>query len=552
MVAPRRKGRLGALASLAVVALCLGLYFSATSAPSSSSAQLESLNLRSMSLGNGSFIGATATFSAATFSLATSTPIDALQSVADAPPLSSHEVFGFAPYWALHSATSFDVSGYSTIAYFSIGVNANGTLDKSDAGWAGFESQQFVNLINRAHSAGDRVVLTASCFTQGSLNTLTHSPQAQQTLAASLVTAVKSKNLNGVNIDFEGQGSGDRAGLVALMDTVTSALHGVDPHWQVTMDTYASSAGDSAGFYDIENLKSVVDGFFVMAYQLNVASKSSTPSILTDQTFPLATTIAQYAAVTAKKVILGLPTFGYSWPTAGDAMGEPALGAASIITAGNEISSGHPVYWDPYTQTAWSSYLTNGQWYQAYFMDPNALYQVAKRASNAGLSGVGMWAMGDDNNIPDFTQALDGNALVTKFSDLGPVASPAKVRNKALKIPTVKSPSEHSSVTVNNPRNDLYTGVFDTKSYSLKLLAMKFPTTKDVEIGTLSGFSTNNPTLTCLETGASLSVWKVRTNTKRYLVMATTPGDCSDEAFALETTTPLVPATPNVTAVKNS
>ena len=41
-----------------------------------------------------------------------------------------------------------------------------------------------MDLVNRAHAAGDRVVLTVNCFDQTALDHLTADPTAQATLAA--------------------------------------------------------------------------------------------------------------------------------------------------------------------------------------------------------------------------------------------------------------------------------------------------------------------------------------------------------------------------------
>ena len=57
--------------------------------------------------------------------------------------------------------------------------------------------------------------------------------------------------------------------MTNLITQVSNQLHAVNPHWQVTVDTYASSAGDPNGFYDVPAIAPAVDGFFVMAYQLN-------------------------------------------------------------------------------------------------------------------------------------------------------------------------------------------------------------------------------------------------------------------------------------------
>ena len=263
---------------------------------------------------------------------ATSSPAPAPASVATAAPLASHEVFGFAPYWTLDQSTTYDVAGSTTIAYFAVGINPDGTLDESGSGWNGYESQDLVNLIDRAHAAGVRVVLTVNDFDQQSLDQLTSSPTAPATLAQALIGAVEAKDLDGVNLDLEGDGSADQAGLTNLVGQVSTALHQVNPHWQVTMDTYASSAGDPNGFYDIPALANVVDGFFVMQYSPNLSGSAQATSPLTSSLFNDVTTAGQYAAaVPASKVILGAPLFGLDWPTNGDTLTAVATGPVTDL-----------------------------------------------------------------------------------------------------------------------------------------------------------------------------------------------------------------------------
>lgn len=492
------------------------------------------LRLGTTSIGNKAIDSNYQSMNLGTLSHTNALPTPTPTAVAHESPISSHEVFGFAPYWALHEESTFDVSGYSTIAYFSIGINANGTIDQSDNGWRGFESQQFVDLVNRAHRAGDRVVLAVSCFTQSSLDSLTSTSSAQQRLANEIVTLIRSKNLDGVNLDLEGEGGADRSGLVRLASTVSTSVHGQDPYWQVTLDTYASSAGDPSGFYDIAALSKVVDGFFVMAYQFNMTAHGGTPSMLTDQQYPLATTIAQYGAVAPTQTILGLPTFGYAWPTSGGDLGDPSVGGASIITSGLEYSSGHPVYWDSYTQTAWSSYQETGQWYQAFFEDPTSLFSIAKRAIEGGLAGTGMWALGDDGNMASFTEALDGNAPVVKDLVLGPVStSVGESHHRVPRQPTTPTTEVHVHVTYVNPRTENYSGVYNDAPYALKLLEPKAPTSSAHLVGEVTTFSTDNESLACLSQGVPLQVWQVKTNSSRLLVTSTYPGDCASEAFEL-------------------
>jgi hypothetical protein len=393
------------------------------------------------------------TSSTAVLAAATVPPAPAPPSLADAPPLRPHEVFGFAPYWTLAQSAGFDVSQISTIAYFSIDINADGTLDDSGPGWNGYQSQEFANLITRAHAVGDRVVLTATDFDQSSLTQLTSSPTAPATLSKALVAAIQAKNLDGVNLDLEGTGSADQAGLTNLVTQVSAALHGVNPNYQVTMDTYASAAGDPDGFYNIPALAPAVDGFFVMAYQLNLQSTGSALSPLTSSMFSEKTAIDQYiAAVPAAKVILGMPFFGIDWPTSNGTLSAQATGPATTVTYGQVIASGHPIYWDATTQTAWTSYLVGTQWHESFFEVPSSLYDAAQLAASSGLGGMGIWALGMDDNDPTLLSALRGFSPAVKSYSTGPVT-------------TTTSPTT-STTTTTAPPGSTTTGSTSTASSS--------------------------------------------------------------------------------------
>ncbi len=316
----------------------------------------------------------------------------------------------------------------STLAYFSVGINANGSLNESGAGWNGYESQALSTLITRAHAAGKRVVLTVNDFDQPSLNALTSNPTAATTLSKALVGAIEAKNFDGVNLDLEGAGSADQAGLTALVTTVSNTLHWVNAHWQVTMDTYASSAGDPGGFYNISALAGAVDAFFVMEYSPNIAAPAQAGSPLTSSLFSDLSTVEQYtAAVPADKVILGTPLFGVDWPTTGNTLSDTATGPATTQPESQIVGSGHPLYWDPVTDTAWTAYQVGAQWHETFYDDPTSLYQIAHLARSYGLSGVGAWALGMEGNNPTVVSALDGVLPAVHYATPGVPSTTATV-----------------------------------------------------------------------------------------------------------------------------
>jgi hypothetical protein len=494
-------------------------------------------------------------------------------SVTTEPPLKAHEVFGFAPYWALPDESEFDLKGLTTVDYFSLGINPDGTIQQSGAGWEGYESQDFIDLIDNAHAAGDRVVITVNDFSQSSLDQLTSSETAPQELAESILFLVKAKALDGVNLDLEGEGSGDQGGLSNLVKVVSQTLKSANSDYQVTMDTYASSAGDAAGFYNIPDLSQYVDGFFVMAYQLNLQAASGDGSPLTSSMFSNQTAVFQYVnAVPASKVILGLPFFGYDWPTSNGTLDAQPDGGPSVVTYGQEVSSGHPIYWDSVTDTAWTSYQVGRQWHEAYFENPESLYMAAELAQNNGIAGVGIWALGmDGNNDQAMVSALDGNAPAKKDTLAGPSStstSPAAEEVAPMQLgssgtsPTTTTvpldPSttgapaastETSTTALQSPATFTYSG--DWIGAMTPVIPTAVPAGRRTLLGTMTDFTTTDPKLSCLTDGPALNVYAVLSDPAHFYVIAReSVGDCANAAFdfgALPTDAPASPSTSTTT-----
>jgi|GEM_PF-1305265 len=471
---------------------------------------------------------------------ATSPPAPAPPALADAPALAAHEIVAFAPYWALPSSGSFDVGDLTTLAYFSVDVQADGTIDHSGPGWVGYQSQALADLITRAHGAGDRVVLTATCFDQPTLDRLTADPTAAGRLASSLVELVRAKNLDGVNIDFEGAGPGDRVGLDHLVATVSAAVHGANPHWQVTVDTYASSAGDPASFYDIAGLAPSVDAFFVMAYDMDDPSVPTPTAALTGPGFTDLAAVQEYTAVVpGSKVILGVPFYGYDWPTAGPGLGDPATGPPTPVTDAQIEAAGHPVYWDPVTQTPWTSYQVGGQWHQTWFDDAASLSLKAQLAGRFHLRGVGVWALGMDGGDPTLLAALVGRGPVVKDGQLGPG-------------PTATTSPPPTTTVPPPPGGYHYAGLWEGTTVTLTPVdPAHLSGGVGPESGVLTGFTTDDPAVMCLEDSAPLAVAPVLGRPSTFLVTATAPVDCASGSWlftATGTTAPPPPTTSTTSA----
>src|SRR5436305_3841338 len=197
------------------------------------------------------------------------------RTVTGAPSL-QREVFGFALASSLGDATigypSWDFSLLSTVAFFGLHVNDDGTF-ASDAGMTTWNSATTTNFINAAHAKGTKVVVTIILqdFAAGTPHMCAGLKHAATTVT-NTVNEVKAKGADGVNVDYEGLngscGTTDSSWARHAFTNVMASLRAAATGMYLSVDTYASSATDSLGFFDVRGLQPSVDSFFVMAYDL--------------------------------------------------------------------------------------------------------------------------------------------------------------------------------------------------------------------------------------------------------------------------------------------
>jgi Glycosyl hydrolases family 18 len=483
--------------------------------------------------------------------------------LAASPPLRPGEVFGVMPYWDLGNGSTFSLSGLTTVDYFGLNVNDDGSIQTSGSAWNDFLSQDFIDVIDRAHAAGDRVVLSITDFDQSSLDQLAASATAPSQLAQSILFLLKSRDLDGVNLDFEGQGTADQGGITNLVKAVSQTLKGANPDYQVTMDTYASAGAGSTGFLDLAALSPYVDAFMVMAYQLNLKSPPSSSSPMTSAAASVQAVLNEYTlTVPASKVILTFPLFGYDWPTTNGTLQAQAVGGPTAVTDAQEAAAGHPVYWDSVTDTAWTSYRSGKQWHEVFFEDPDSLFLASRMARARGLAGVGAWALGMDGGADStMLSALTGTAPPRQTMQTGPPSKQAsagqwvnpisKAARRLAGVPTPTTTSASTTTTQAPPATSTsttttappasspvaYTYSADWLGQETPLVPAVVPSGAEKVAGVISGFTTNSPGLSCLTQEGLLYVFTIAGHPNQKYVIANeeTTGDCMNAAFVWDT-----------------
>jgi len=354
--------------------------------------------------------------------------------VAVDPGALRREVFGFLPYWELSDgSTRIDWSTTSTVAYFGVGADSDGTLIKRNAngattiGWSGWTSARMTRVIEDAHRSGTRVVLTVQSFGWSSTGlkrqkALLRSPSARARLARQIAAAVRDRGADGVNLDFEPivKGYGDE--FTALVRSVRHALDRVHRGYQLTFD-----ATGSIGAYPIREATraGAADAVLVMGYDYRGGGTSTVGSIapIGGPTYDIRDTIRAYLArVPPSKVILGVPYYGRAWSTSTSKLHARNISGAkygpSVSVVYDNARAVTAVTGRRYDQTdgvAWTAYRRENctqaygcvtSWRQLYYDDATALKAKYDLVNTYGLRGVGIWALGYDGGRRELTKAI--------------------------------------------------------------------------------------------------------------------------------------------------
>ena len=331
-------------------------------------------------------------------------------------PFRAHQVVGFLPYWDVGSFTP-DYQSLTALAYWAVGLGTDGSLDQQGAGYSTLTSAALGLDISQAHAAGDRVLLTVFSQSPSVLHAVAaHPATAGPRLARDVAALLHSGAFDGVDLDLEGNSTPDRGGFVRFVASFSRTLRTLGPTWSIMLDTYPTSALDPLGFFDVKALIAYVDEFFVMAYDMQVPGVASATAPLTNATWSDAITLAQYTSVVpAGRIVLGIPLYGYDFPSMSRFDGAATMGSPLAVTYAEIVAAGHKQIWDPVTETPWTVFKRDGKWHQTWFDDPVSIALKSALAAQFHCAGVGVWELGMSGSDTAITTALLGGRAPLKL-----------------------------------------------------------------------------------------------------------------------------------------
>jgi len=320
------------------------------------------------------------------------------------------QVLGFYPYWVSQTPSSLRWDLINVVAFFSLEINQYGNFTNYH-GWP------HGDLVDQAHQNGRRAIVTITNFSSSQIGTLLGSSTNRANAISNIVDQVVLGGADGVSIDFEGVPSSAKNNFVTFMSELKSALTQELGNPYITI---CSPAIDWNGSYDYDQLAANSSYLMIMAYDYHYRGGDPGPTAPLHGGAPWSNwmgidyTLDDYEAYitpyTLRKVIVGLPFYGYDWPTTSSSVPGTATANGTAIfmsSAIDRVDSGNygPLHYDTASDTPYLVYYSGG-WHQHFFDDADSLGLRFAYAKSRSTGGVGFWALGYEGDYDEVWDAV--------------------------------------------------------------------------------------------------------------------------------------------------
>jgi spore germination protein len=306
-------------------------------------------------------------------------------------PPSQSLVVATVPYWNIEYGTASvlaNPSTFSEVSPWMYGLNSSGQIvPQYSPAQAGTVDAQ----VARLRAARIPLVPTLANVVAGNwvyrpvITNILDIPRLRAEHVAAIVALVQRQHYAGIDIDYEDLRASDRNAFTAFITQLAGALHARGK--VLSVDLFAKP--DNHG-YDQRNLAqdyhaigAVADQVRLMAYEYHWAS--SAPGPIAPISWIRAVLRYAVTQIPAKKIILGVPLYGYDWA---DGHGTPVSWLQAF-----QLSRRYGVkpHFDAASQSPWFDYTdSSGRRHVVWFENgpsTTAKFEAAQSAGIASTSG---------------------------------------------------------------------------------------------------------------------------------------------------------------------
>lgn len=325
------------------------------------------------------------------------------------------EVVGFLPYWLISKADKPYEKYITTLTYFGLTVNADGSLQKiakpgeEEPGWTTLKGDKFEVQSKNAKKHGLKQSLLVISGDDRAIGEMIADPiMSAKKLVSDAAPIMKEQGFSDLNLDIETfmtASDSSRANFTTFARTIKEELR-EQKLGTLTIDLIPIALMRPK-LYDAKALGEIADRIVLMTYDYHYTGSLTSGSVAplggAGETleFDVETAVKEALKVMPKeKILLGVPLYGYQWETM------YAASESATIPGGSETASVRRLMekignctdctqgMDPVSKTPYLIYPEGEVYKQAYFENEQSMSEKISLAQKYHLGGIALWALG--------------------------------------------------------------------------------------------------------------------------------------------------------------
>ncbi|AEB75367.1 spore gernimation protein [Clostridium botulinum] len=231
-------------------------------------------------------------------------------------------------------------------------------------------------------------------FSSDILHSIFSSKEIQQKLTDNIIQTLKSKNYQGLNIDFEYVYPQDRENYNNFLTTLTKTLNnmGYIVNTALAPKTNANQPGILYESHDYKFHGNTVNHVIIMTYEWGYTYGPPMAVAPVNQV----SKVLGYAVteIPSKKVFMSIPNYGYDW-TLPYVKGVAAKVVSNVEAVDLAVKTGSVIQYDKTSASPFFNYYDNlGRGHVVWFEDARSINEKLMLINKYNLGGVSYWTIG--------------------------------------------------------------------------------------------------------------------------------------------------------------
>jgi len=386
------------------------------------------------------------------------------------------EVFGFHPYWMRNKYLNYNFNLISTLLFYGFELNERTGGYKTVNGW------DTVAVINEAKRAGCKVELCVYLKNEKKVSVFLKNNGAQVNLATQLSTLLKEREANGVNIMFDEMEPDNCESFTKFIRLFSKRMKSTNKEFELTVTIPVL---DENLNYDIKNLDPYVDHFVIDFTKAQIFGPI-VPLKGSRHSLEAGISRCMNTGVAPSKFIACLPYYGALW----DFQTMTFMNYIAYNKIVLDYLPNTPAVPDGQSIRLDLIGLEQDTVQQLWYDDAQMLSDKYEFVLQNDLGGIGIWALGYDNDQPELWNALMDKMLTIDTLDVKLFTIPKPTIWTGIKKELVlykelfNSPCKFNKEgKMNDLKSDDYIGYITSALIALLLLVTLYSIAKSRTLG---------------------------------------------------------------------